>query len=100
MDCEKYPEIIRKLDSMHFEIAAHSYMHQLIYQQSVNEFRKDTEHSIKFLEDLTGKKVNAYRAPGFSIKHDTLWALEVLVENGIEIDCSIFPGKKSPWRLS
>lgn len=92
---EKYPEIIKKLDSMHFEIAAHSYLHQLIYQQSVNEFRKDTERSIKLLEDLIGKEVTVYRAQGFSIKHDTLWALEVLAENEIEIDCSIFPAKRA-----
>jgi peptidoglycan-N-acetylglucosamine deacetylase len=88
---EKYPEIIRTLDSMGFEIAAHSHMHQLLYHQSITEFRRDTEQSIKLLEDITGKKITVYRAPGFSVKQNTLWALEVLVENGIEIDCSVFP---------
>ncbi len=92
---EKHPEIIKKLDSMGFQIAAHSYMHQLIYEQSINEFKKDTEHSIKRLEDLTGKKLTVYRAPGFSIKQETLWALEILLDNGIEIDCSIFPAKRA-----
>ena len=92
---EKYPEIIRKIDKMGYEIGSHSYMHQLVYEQNKYVFKKDTEKSVKIIEDITGKKVRIYRAPGFSITESTLWALEVLIELDIEIDCSVFPAKRA-----
>jgi polysaccharide deacetylase family protein (PEP-CTERM system associated) len=35
--------------------------------------------------------VIGYRAPSFSVVRDTLWALDVLMDHGIEYDSSIFP---------
>ncbi len=92
---KKNPNIIRKIYDLGFEIGSHSNMHQLAYEQDKNRFRHDLENSIKAIEDITGEKVKAYRAPGFSIIKDNRWAFEVLVENGIEIDCSIFPAKRA-----
>ena len=37
---------------------------------------------------MTGKKIRAYRAPGFSIKEYNRWVFPILVEQGIEVDCS------------
>ena len=91
---EKHPDIIKTIDSLGYEIGVHSYSHQLIYEQTRDEFRNDTERSIKTIEDIIGKKVISYRAPGFSLMHDTTWALQILAKNGIEIDCSIFPAKR------
>ncbi len=91
----KYPGVIREIDRMGHEIAAHSDMHQLVYSQSVDGFRTDLERSIKSLEDITGKKVTAYRAPGFSITEQTPWAFDVLMECGIEIDCSVFTSARA-----
>ena len=91
----KFPNLIRKIDSMGYEIATHSDMHQLVFEQNKKEFSQDLENSIKSIEDITGKKVRAYRAPGFSIGKENMWAFELLVEHGIEIDCSIFPAKRA-----
>jgi polysaccharide deacetylase family protein (PEP-CTERM system associated) len=65
--------------------------HQLVWQQSRQEFRADVEASVKMLEDITGRKVTAFRAPGFSIHETEAWAFDVLADLGIETDCSIFP---------
>jgi len=92
---EKYPEIIRSISDKGFEIGSHSTMHQLVYQQDKNQFKTDVDRSIKTLEDISGKKVKMFRAPGFSIKENNKWAFEVLYELGIEIDSSIFPAKRS-----
>ncbi|MBN4062523.1 polysaccharide deacetylase family protein, partial [Bacteroidales bacterium AH-315-I05] len=92
---KKYPEVIRKIDDMGYEIATHSNLHQLVYEQTREEFKTDLENSIKLIEDITGKKIRVYRAPGFSIKEENKWAFEVLIENGIEVDCSIFPAERS-----
>lgn len=90
-----FPDLIRKVDSLGYEIGTHSDMHQLIYEQNRDEFRKDLKTAIKSIEDITGKKVRAYRAPGFSLREETKWVFEILIENGIEIDCSIFPAKRA-----
>lgn len=88
---EKYPEVIRRIDAEGFEIASHSHTHQLAYQQTPAEFHKDIERSIHTLEDVIGKKVRAFRAPGFSIMQGMPWAFETLIELGIELDSSVFP---------
>ena len=91
----KYPEILRKIDSLGHEIASHSDMHQLAYEFNKEEFRQDLERSVKSIEDVVGKKVRAYRAPGFSLKNQNRWVFEELLINGIEIDCSVFPAKRA-----
>jgi polysaccharide deacetylase family protein (PEP-CTERM system associated) len=91
---EQYPEIIRRIDELGFEVASHSYMHQLVYQQSREQFREDLKRSIHVLEDITGKKIRTYRAPGFSFVRGDSWAIEALLEHGIERDSSIFPAER------
>ena len=90
-----YTHIIKRLDSLGYEIATHSNLHQLVYEQKVSEFESDLEKSVKSLEDITGKKIRAYRAPGFSVKEENRWVFEILLSYGIEIDCSIFPAKRA-----
>lgn len=91
----KHPDIIRRISENGYEVATHSDSHQLAYEQSKKIFKADLEKSIKSLEDITGKKVISYRAPGFSVKEENKWIFAELVKYGIEIDCSIFPAKRS-----
>ena len=91
----KYPDIVKEISSLGHEIGSHSNAHQLIDRHDRNFFRNDLEISIKLLEDITGKKVISYRAPGFSLVENTMWAFEELVRQGIEYDCSIFLGNHS-----
>lgn len=92
---QKYPEIIKRIDAMGYEIGTHSHLHQLAYNQSKVKFEEDLKTSVSHLENITGKKINAYRAPGFSIIPENKWAIELLIKNGIEIDASIFPAKRA-----
>jgi polysaccharide deacetylase family protein (PEP-CTERM system associated) len=92
---ETYPEVIKEIVSSGYEVGTHTHMHQLVYEQTPAEFEKDLEYSIKILEDITGQKVKYFRAPGFSITENEKWAFEILVKNGIEVDCSIFPASRA-----
>ncbi len=92
---KNHRHIIEKIDNYGYEIATHSNMHQLVYEQKIDIFDKDIESSIKSLEDITGKKIRAYRAPGFSLKDENRWVFESLYKHGIEIDCSIFPAPRA-----
>ena len=91
----KHPHIIKKIDELGYEIATHSDMHQLAYEFTPKEFNQDLELSIKSIEDITGKKITTYRAPGFSIKEKNLWVFDELLKHGVEKDCSVFPAKRA-----
>lgn len=88
---EHRPEAIRAIVAAGHEIGCHSYAHQLIYQLSPREFRRDTQRAVAAIEDAIGVTPRAYRAPSYSITRDSLWALEILVEQGFAYDSSIYP---------
>ncbi|MFQ5901247.1 MAG: XrtA system polysaccharide deacetylase [Thermodesulfobacteriota bacterium] len=88
---ENYPELIKEIDGKGHEIACHSYDHKLIYKHSQRSFREDIRRARKILENITGKKVAGYRAPTFSVINESLWALQILKEEGFEYDSSVFP---------
>lgn len=87
-----YPDIVQRIAEK-YEIGSHTMTHQLVWQQSPQEFRKDVEASVKLLEDITGQKVTSFRAPGFSIRESEKYAFETLHELGITTDCSVFPAQ-------
>ncbi|MDX2042613.1 MAG: DUF3473 domain-containing protein [Acidobacteriota bacterium] len=88
---ENHPQLVRDIARAGHEIACHSYQHQLIHTQSREEFRVDVRQAKFLLEDITGQEVIGYRAPTYSITERTLWALDILVEEGFRYDSSIFP---------
>ena len=88
---EKHPEIITKIYEKGHHIGCHSYQHELAFRFDKKGFKSDTEKAKKLIEDLIGVPVDAYRAPGFSITENNIWAFEVLTELGFKYDCSIFP---------
>jgi len=90
----RYPDLIRSISNQGHEIGTHSLNHILIYKVSRELFREDVRKSIDIIQNIINKKVIVFRAPGFSIKEQTLWAFKVLVEEGIEIDSSIFPASR------
>ena len=90
----KHPEIIKRIHELGYEVAAHSDMHQVAHLQSRVEFKQDLFECVNSIQNITGKKVISYRAPGFSIKKQNVWAFEVLKELGIEYDASIFPAQR------
>lgn len=87
-----YPDLVRKI-SEKYQIGSHTMNHQLVWQQSKEAFKEDVSSSIKLLEDISGQKVECFRAPGFSIRESEAWAFETLAELGIKYDCSVFPAE-------
>jgi len=88
---EKHPDVIRQIHAQGHHIGCHSYQHELSFRFDRNGFRQDAEKSKKLIEDLIGEPIDAFRAPGFSITEQNVWALEILTELGFEYDCSILP---------
>jgi polysaccharide deacetylase family protein (PEP-CTERM system associated) len=87
----KHPEIVRQIAAAGHEVASHGMSHRLIYTQAPDEFRRETRDAKALLEDLAQKPVTGYRAATYSITSRSLWALDVLCEEGFRYDSSIFP---------
>jgi polysaccharide deacetylase family protein (PEP-CTERM system associated) len=90
---ERYPALVQQIARVGHEIACHSHLHRLVYSLTPTEFRADTQRAKELLENATGTPVRGYRAPSFSITHDTPWAFEILAGLGFTYDSSIFPVK-------
>jgi polysaccharide deacetylase family protein (PEP-CTERM system associated) len=88
---EHYPQLVRDIDRSGHEVACHSYNHRLIYDLTPHEFREDLKKAKHLLEDITGSPVTGFRAPSYSIVEKSLWALDILIEQGFLYDSSIFP---------
>lgn len=87
---KRYPDIVKRI-SENFEIGSHTMTHKLVGSLNKKEFYNEVYSSVSLIEDLTSKKVRAFRAPGFSIGKNELWAFEVLSDLSIEIDSSFLP---------
>lgn len=88
---ERHPKLVRQIADHGHEIGCHGYSHRRVYWQTPEEFAEETGKAKKLLEDAAGVAVTGYRAASFSITNESLWALDILVENGFEYDSSIFP---------
>jgi polysaccharide deacetylase family protein (PEP-CTERM system associated) len=88
---ERFPELVARIARQGHEIASHGYAHRLIYDQTPRAFREDVRRSKALLEDAGGRTVFGYRAPSYSVTPQSLWALDVLLEEGYRYDSSIFP---------
>ena len=87
----EFPQVVKLIESRGHEIGCHSNVHTWLNKMTVEECKEDTHAAVDALEQCIGRKVLSYRAPAFSIGESNKWAFEILAENGIERDASIFP---------
>jgi len=88
---EKHPKVIQKIHAQGHQIGCHSYQHELSFRFDKEAFKADTLKSKDLLEAVIGEPIYSFRAPGFSISEQNIWALEVIAELGFKYDCSLFP---------
>jgi len=88
---ERRPLLVKEIHRRGHEIACHGYGHQLIYHIGYENFRQDVRKAKSLIEDICGEAVTGFRAPSYSITKKSLWALDILIEEGFAYDSSIFP---------
>jgi polysaccharide deacetylase family protein (PEP-CTERM system associated) len=88
---ERFPHLVKLIHAQGHEIASHGYNHRLVYNLSPEEFREDLRRSRDILAGITGEPILGYRAPSYSIVQRSIWALDVLIEEGFVYDSSVFP---------
>jgi polysaccharide deacetylase family protein (PEP-CTERM system associated) len=87
----RHPDLVKRITEAGHEIASHGFDHELVYNQSPEDFRQDINRARHLLQDLSGQEVLGYRAPSYTIVARTQWALKILAEEGYRYDSSIFP---------
>lgn len=85
------PGLVRAIHRGGHEVASHSWDHQRVHRLTPAQFRADLRRSKDALEQITGEAVVGYRAPTFSVVRQTAWAIDVLAEEGMRYDSSIYP---------
>jgi polysaccharide deacetylase family protein (PEP-CTERM system associated) len=88
---DRFPALVRRIAAAGHEVASHGYHHQLLYVLTPQQFRADVRRAKNTLEQAVGQAVLGFRAPSFSVIKSTMWALDVLIEEGHRYDASIFP---------
>ena len=96
---ERHHILIRTIYNEGHEIASHGFHHQMIHQLTIDAFKNDIMRTKLILEDITGSRVKGYRAPTFSINKSSLWALDIIHEQGYRYDSSIFPIKHDRYGI-
>jgi polysaccharide deacetylase family protein (PEP-CTERM system associated) len=87
----RHPRLVRAIHHAGHEVASHSWDHQSVLRMTPTSFRDDLRKSRDALEQVTGQPVVGFRAPTFSVVRRTSWALDVLAEEGMVYDSSIYP---------
>ena len=88
---ERFPHLSQQIAAAGHEVGCHGYAHQRLQRLTREQFREDLRRATGLLADQVQQPIRSYRAPSFSIVRNTLWALDVLAEEGYELDSSIFP---------
>lgn len=96
---ERFPELVKEIYLQGHEVACHGYNHRLVYNQGAKVFREDIRKAKAILEEITGSQIIGYRAPSSSITNKSLWALEILIEEGFQYDSSIFPVRHNRYGI-
>lgn len=90
----EFPEVVKRIKNHGHEIGCHSHRHTWMNKMTETEAREDTHVAVDALEQCIGQKVLSYRAPAFSIGESNKWMFDILAENGIVMDSSIFPASR------
>ncbi|KEO91568.1 polysaccharide deacetylase [Erythrobacter longus] len=88
---QRCPQVIRRIAEAGHEVASHGYDHARVFTLDAAKFANDIRITREILEDASGQAVIGYRAPSFSIDPRSLWAFEVLAEQGYAYSSSVAP---------
>jgi polysaccharide deacetylase family protein (PEP-CTERM system associated) len=92
---QRHKDLVRQCVEAGHEVASHGYGHVLAYQVGPKAFGDDMVLARKILEDMTGREVAGFRAPGFGITEQSPWAFEVIRQSGHRYDASVFPASRA-----
>jgi len=88
---DHYPALVEEIQSAGHDVGSHGYLHTRVYELDAARFVADLRQSLVSLRAAGIDRVAGFRAPEWSINDRSLWALELLVREGISLDASMAP---------
>ena len=88
---EREPALVRRIADAGHEIGCHTYAHPVAYELTPEQFRADVRRGRDAVAQAVGRAPACYRAASFTIVARNYWALEILREEGFQVDSSLFP---------
>jgi polysaccharide deacetylase family protein (PEP-CTERM system associated) len=88
---EHCPDVIKRIVDEGHELASHGSNHRRNTNMTPEQVRIDIANSKDILEQISGKAVEGYRAPSFSINDSNQWVYDILVDLGFKYSSSTYP---------
>jgi polysaccharide deacetylase family protein (PEP-CTERM system associated) len=88
---ERHPALVAAIADAGHEVASHGYDHRRVDRLDPESFRADLRRASDAIGAACGRTVRGFRAPSFSVSAESLWAFDVLFEEGYRFSSSVFP---------
>jgi polysaccharide deacetylase family protein (PEP-CTERM system associated) len=88
---ESAPDLVRLIHARGHEIGTHGHSHQFVYRMGAASFAADLARSLAVLREIIDAPIYGHRAPYFSITDKSPWAFQVMRDQGLRYDSSVFP---------
>jgi peptidoglycan-N-acetylglucosamine deacetylase len=90
---EKHPDLIDEIIQQGHEIACHTTKHIPLEQYTKEELYEDLVKNISVLKQAGVNIIKGFRAPTYSLTHQTEWVYDILKELGFTYSSSVLPAK-------
>lgn len=88
---ERHPEHVYRILEKGHEIGYHGYNHEELTSLTREEFSGNLDRFLKLLVSLSIPLPVGFRAPSFSLRKDTSWAVDEIKSRGFKYDSSVYP---------
>jgi polysaccharide deacetylase family protein (PEP-CTERM system associated) len=88
---ERNPELVQRILEKGHEIGYHGYYHEELTSLTRNEFSRNLDRFFELLANFSIPRPVGFRAPSFSLRKDTSWAVDEIRARGFKYDSSIYP---------
>ncbi len=88
---ERHSRIVHRILQSGHEVGYHGYNHTELTSLTREEFTRNLDRYFELIAKLSIPQPKGFRAPSFSLRKDTSWAVDEIVARGFKYDSSIYP---------
>ena len=87
-----HPDQVIAIAKAGHEVGLHGAAHDFIRDLGPDDFERGISDILPLVSELASQPITGFRAPFFSLTHETPWCFEILQRLGFLYDSSIYPG--------
>ena len=93
----RHPDLVAAVGAAGHEVGVHGWTHTPLPELTPARFRDDARRAKGVLEDLSGTEVAGFRAPTYSLVKESVWATELLAEEGYRYSSGVSSQRNPLW---